>query len=56
MLRLLMDQHKLVASDLKEEIGGEALISLIKKGERSLTRDHIANLSKRFGISPALFF
>ena len=55
MLRLLMDQHKLKGTDFPE-IGDKTLISKILNGSRSLTKDHITKLSKRFGISPALFF
>lgn len=56
MLRLLMDQHKLGVADLPE-IGSKSLVSKILNGRgRNLTRDHIDALSKRFSVSPALFF
>ncbi len=55
-LRVLIDQHKLSYSDLKEEIGSKSLISQILSGSKNLTRTHIANLTKRFSISPELFF
>lgn len=55
-LRVLMDQHALGASGLREEIGSKSLVSMILSGQRSLTKDHIAKLSGRFGISPAVFF
>ncbi len=55
-LRLLIHQHKLSYSDLKEEIGSKSLISQILSGSKNMTRAHIANLSKRFNISPELFF
>lgn len=55
VLRVLMDQYQLKADDLKNEIGGKSLVSMILKGTRSLTIDHIKALSQRFGISPALF-
>lgn len=56
MLRLLMDQHGLGVADLPE-VGSKSLVSRIlnRKG-RDLTRRHIEALSRRFGISPALFF
>jgi len=54
-LRLLIDQHRLTLSDLPE-IGHKSLVSKILSGERNLTRTHIAKLSKRFHIDPALFF
>jgi len=55
VLRLLMDQYGLTGSDLPE-LGSKSLVSKILKGERSLTRRHIEALSRRFGISPTLFF
>lgn len=56
MLRHLIDQYGLKLSDFKEEIGSKTLISLILNGKRSLTKEHITNLSKRFSVSPSLFF
>lgn len=55
VLRLLMDQHGLNGTDLPE-LGSRSLVSKILKGERALTCKHIEALSKRFGISPSLFF
>ena len=56
VLRLLMEQHRLGVADLPE-IGSKSLVSKIINGrDRHLTRDHIAALSKRFAISPAVFF
>lgn len=55
MLRFLMDEHGLGQDDLPE-IGGQSLVSKILNGERQLTLEHIHSLSKRFGISPAVFF
>lgn len=56
VLRALMDQHQLKADDLKDEIGGKSLVSMILNGSRNLTRAHIQALSRRFKISPAVFF
>lgn len=55
VLRLLMDQHNLGVSDLPE-VGSKSLVSKILNQHRQLTREHIDLLSKRFSISPALFF
>ncbi|SFX21196.1 helix-turn-helix domain-containing protein [Marinospirillum alkaliphilum] len=55
LLKTLMEQHQLDMSQLPE-IGSKSLVSRILKGERSLTRKHIEQLSQRFQISPALFF
>ena len=54
-LRLLIAQHDLKLSDFPE-IGDKSLVSKILSGERQLTSRHIQSLSKRFNISPALFF
>ncbi|MTI14175.1 helix-turn-helix domain-containing protein [Sansalvadorimonas verongulae] len=56
VLRTLIDQYQLKADDLKEEIGGKSLVSMILNGTRKLTRDHIQALSQRFHISPSVFF
>jgi len=56
VLRLLMEQHGLGVADLPE-IGSKSLVSKILNGRRrNPTRDHIVALSKRFSLSPALFF
>lgn len=55
MLRLLMEQYDLGVADFPE-IGDKSLISKILSRKRSLTKQHIQKLSKRFNISPVLFF
>lgn len=56
VLRLLMEQHGLGVADLPE-IGSKSLVSKILNARgRNLTKDHIEALSKRFGVSPAVFF
>ena len=54
-LKVLMDQYELGLADLPE-IGSKSLVCRVLNGERSLTKNHIAVLSKRFSVSPALFF
>ena len=56
VLRTLMDQHQLKGDDLKNELGGKSLVSMILNGSGNLTRDHIQALYERFKISPAVFF
>ncbi len=56
MLRHLIDQYGLKMSDFADDIGSKSLVSLILSGKRGLTKEHIANLSKRFSVSPSLFF
>jgi HTH-type transcriptional regulator/antitoxin HigA len=55
-LRVLIDQYGLTYSDLKDEIGSKSLVSQILSGSKSLTKAHVAKLSKRFNITPQLFF
>lgn len=55
VLKTLMDQYQLKAEDLKAEIGGKSLVSMILNGTRNLTLDHIQALSDRFKVAPALF-
>ncbi|MBU9843573.1 helix-turn-helix domain-containing protein [Rahnella ecdela] len=55
MLRVLMDQHGLNQSSFKEEIGARSLVSMILKGERKLTLEHMKALSKRFGLPVSAF-
>lgn len=56
LLKTLMDQQCLQAKDLEEELGSKSNVSMILNGSRSLTKKHIDELSKRFGISPSNFF
>lgn len=55
MLKFLMEQHDLTQADLPE-IGSQSLVSKILHGERQLTAEHINKLSRRFKVSPAVFF
>lgn len=54
-LKVIMEQYKLGVAGLPE-IGSKSLVSRILRGERRLTRNHIEALSRRFNLSPALFF
>lgn len=56
VLKTLMDQYQLKADDLKSELGSKSLVSMILNGSRNLTREHIQALSRRFKISPSVFF
>ncbi len=57
VLRTLMSQHRLGIADLPE-LGSKSNVSklLNAAGGKKLTRQHIEALSKRFDVSPALFF
>ena len=54
-LKLLMEQHGLSIAHVPE-VGSNTLVSKVLNGKRNLTKNHIEALSKRFGVSPALFF
>ena len=56
VLRFLLAQNGLSQRDIAPELGGEATVSLVLSGKRPLTRDHITRLSRRFRVSPAVFF
>ena len=52
----LMDQHGLKQKDLVDVFGTPSVISEVLGGKRDLNKEHISRLSKRFGVSPELFF
>jgi HTH-type transcriptional regulator / antitoxin HigA len=56
VLRFLLEQNELTQRDIVAELGSEATVSLVLSGKRPLTRDHIEKLSRRFRVSPAVFF
>jgi HTH-type transcriptional regulator/antitoxin HigA len=56
VLRFLLDSYGLTRRDIAPELGSETTVSLILSGRRQLNRDHIARLSRRFQVSPAVFF
>ena len=56
VLRFLLSSNGLSQRDLVPELGSESTVSLVLSGRRQLNRDHIARLSRRFHVSPAVFF
>jgi HTH-type transcriptional regulator/antitoxin HigA len=56
VLRFLLDRHGLRQRDLAAELGGESVVSEVLSGKRRLNTVHIEQLSKRFHVSPAVFF
>lgn len=56
MLRHLMDSNNLRQVDLLDVFGTASVISEVLNGKRELSKTHIAKLSERFHLSPALFF
>ena len=55
-LRFLMDQHDLRQKDLAGVFGTPSIVSEVLSGKRDLNKDHIKRLSKRFHVSPEIFF
>jgi len=56
VLRFLIAQHGLKQRDLADDLGGESVVSEVISGKRKLNAAHIEQLSKRFRVSPAVFF
>jgi HTH-type transcriptional regulator / antitoxin HigA len=56
VLRFLLERHGLKQRDLAKYLGGESVVSEILSGRRKLNASHIEQLSKRFHVSPAVFF
>lgn len=56
VLRFLLERNSLPQRDIAADLGSESTVSLVLSGKRQLNRDHIARLSRRFNVSPAVFF
>jgi HTH-type transcriptional regulator/antitoxin HigA len=56
VLRFLLSQHGLKQRDIAANLGGESVVSEVLSGKRKLNAAHIEQLSKRFNVSPAVFF
>lgn len=56
VLRALMDANDLRQKDLVPIFGSESIVSEVLHKKRDLNKAHIAKLSKRFRVSPAVFF
>ena len=55
MIKYLMNEHGLTQKDLAPIFGGQGNLSKILNGERSLAKNHILALKKRFKISADFF-
>jgi HTH-type transcriptional regulator / antitoxin HigA len=55
-LEELMEANRLKQKDLVGIFGTPSIISEILNGKRKLTTEHIRKLSRRFHVSPELFF
>ena len=56
VLRALMDGNGLRQKDLISIFGTESIVSEVLNKKRELNKNHIEKLSKRFHVSPAVFF
>lgn len=56
VLRALMDANNLRQKDLVSIFGSESIVSEVLHKKRALNKSHIQKLSKRFHVSPAVFF
>lgn len=56
VVAFLMEQHDLKQKDLVDVFGTPSVISEVLSGRRELSKEHIRKLSKRFHVSPELFF
>jgi HTH-type transcriptional regulator / antitoxin HigA len=56
VLRALIEANGLRQKDLAPSLGTESIVSEILSGKRELNKGQIEKLSKRFHVSPAVFF
>lgn len=56
VLRALIEANELRQKDLAPILGTESIVSEILRGKRELNKGQIEKLSKRFRVSPAVFF
>ena len=56
VLRFLLDHHGLRQRDIASDLGSESIVSEVLSGKRKLTTTHIERLSRRFHVSPSVFF
>lgn len=55
-VRHLMDAHDLKPADMLDIFGTKSVVSEVLSGKRELSKAHIRALSKRFHVSPEVFF
>ncbi len=56
VLNELMMANNLKQKDLLEVFGTPSIVSEVLRGKRKLTTEHIRRLSRRFHVSPEVFF
>jgi HTH-type transcriptional regulator/antitoxin HigA len=55
VLRGLLEANGLKQKDLVPDVGSKGVVSEILAGKRSISKQQAKKLSKRFGVSPAIF-
>ena len=55
VLRLLMEQNGLTQTDLRQELGGQPVVSAVLNGKRTINARQAKALAARFSVSPAVF-
>jgi HTH-type transcriptional regulator/antitoxin HigA len=55
-LKFLMEQHGLRQKDMVDAFGTPSIVSEVMNGKREMTKGQIVQLSKRFHVSPEIFF
>jgi HTH-type transcriptional regulator / antitoxin HigA len=55
-LEFLMEQHGLKQKDLVDVFGTRSIVSEVLSERRELSKEHIRRLSRRFHVSPEIFF
>jgi len=56
IVRHLIESNGLRQVDLVDVFGAESTVSEVLSGKRDLAKSHIEKLSRRFNVSPELFF
>jgi len=56
VVRELMESNGLKAKDLLDVFGTRSIVSEVLREKRGLTVEHIRRLSRRFRVSPEIFF
>jgi len=55
VLRLLMEQNDLTQTDLRQQLGGQPVVSAVLNGKREINVRQAKALAARFSVSPAVF-
>jgi HTH-type transcriptional regulator / antitoxin HigA len=56
VLRFLLDRNGLSQRAIAAELGSESTVSRVLSGKRQLNSNHIVRPSRRFHVSPSVFF